>query len=127
MPSVTLGNVSHTALITDPETGVKTRYRSTHIEQTVEQINNLPEGLFDAMKAVVDLWRHESDQPPAWLESDSDPLAAALREHFGCGPKPEGWEIVITGPPALVPIATERDTVTLVDPFEGRLPSGEDQ
>lgn len=104
MASVMLGNVSHTALITNPETGEKTRYRSTHIEQSVTQVGSLPESLFDAMNAVINLWRHESDQPPAWVESDSEALAAALREHFGCGPMPEGWEIKITGPPQLEPI-----------------------
>lgn len=54
-----------------------------------------------AMQAVINMWRHESDQPPAWIESDSEPLAAALREHFGCGEKPDDWEIIITGEPRL--------------------------
>jgi hypothetical protein len=107
MPSVLLGNVSHTALMSDPETGVRTRYASTHIEQSVTMMNTVGEGLFGAMNDVINLWRSESDQPPAWVESDSEPLAAALREHFGCGAKPEQWDIVITGPPNMVPVEEE--------------------
>lgn len=101
MPSVTLGNTSHTALITNTETGEKTRYKSAHIQQSVTMTGSLPDNIFAAMQAVINMWKHESDQPPAWVDSDSEPLAAALREHFGCGKKPDDWEIVITGEPRL--------------------------
>lgn len=30
------------------------------------------------------LWRHHSDQAPAWVESNDDQLAALVAEHYGC-------------------------------------------
>lgn len=104
MASVSLGNLSHTPVITDPETGARTRYRSTNVTQSTTIMHLPAESLYDRMHDVVNLWGHSSDQPPAWVESDDEPLATALRQHFGCGPRPEDWENVITGPPATEPL-----------------------
>jgi hypothetical protein len=102
MATVTLGNVSHTALMSDPETGVRTRYASTNINRSTTVVHTPEDGLFAQMRDVISLWHHESDQPPAWIESDDPDLASALRKHFGCGERPEDWENDVTGPPASV-------------------------
>ncbi len=115
MPSVMLGNVSHTSVITDPETGAKTRFRSTNIKQSTTMVNVVPDSLFEAMRDVINVWTQESDQPPAWVESDDPDLAEALRKHFHTGAKPEGWEHIITGPPASEPwVAAEPTSVPAV-------------
>ena len=102
MASVLLGNISHTALMSDPDTGARTRYASTHIDQSTTILNTPEEGLFAQMRDVINLWHHESDQPPAWIESDDPDLASALRKHFGCGERPDDWENVVTGPPTSI-------------------------
>jgi hypothetical protein len=102
--TVTLGNVSHTALMSDPDTGVRTRYASTNIVRSTTTMH-LPEpNLRGQLNSVANLWHHESDRPPAWVESDSEILTLALRDEFDCGGRPDDWENDITGPPATVAI-----------------------
>jgi len=41
------------------------------------------------------VWAHHG-QPgtkPAWVESDNAALEDLLRSHFGCGARPDGWEV----------------------------------
>jgi hypothetical protein len=104
MATVTLGNVSHTALMSDPDTGVRTRYASTNITQSTTILQTPEDGLYNQMRDVINLWHHESDQPPAWIEGDDPDLVSALRKHFGTGEQPQDWENDITGPPASVVI-----------------------
>ena len=111
MATVTLGNVSHTALMSDPETGVRTRYASTNITQSTTVLHTPEDSLFAQMRDVINLWHHESDQPPAWIEGDDPDLVSAMRKHFGCGERPEDWENDITGPPATV-VIDERAAAT---------------
>lgn len=91
MASVQLGNVSHIVVKKDPNTGAKVVTHSAHIRKSTTSVHNLPPGLFAAMRDTINIWGNESDQPPAWLESDDPALEAALREHFGCGPRPDDW------------------------------------
>jgi len=95
-----LGNTSAIAVITDPETGVKTRHRFTNIEQSTSSLSIAEPDLFGQMRDVVNLWRDMSDAAPGWIESDDEALTAALRAHFQCGARPADWEHVINGPPA---------------------------
>jgi hypothetical protein len=128
MASVTLGNVSPTALITDTETGEKTRYRYTNIGQTSTFASSPEPDLFSQMRDIINVWKHESDKPPAWVEADDEALASALRQHFGCGARPEDWEHVITGPPAMepvtadVPVAPEAPAAPVVDAEPAPIP-----
>jgi hypothetical protein len=103
VPEVSLGNVSPIALITDPDTGLKTKGRWGNIQQSTCNMRVHEDDFFKSLGAVVNLWSHESDQPPAWVDSDDPDLTAALRKHFGCGGKPEDWQDIITGPASLVP------------------------
>jgi hypothetical protein len=115
MATVTLGNVSHTALMSDPDTGVRTRYASTNITQSTTVLHTPEDGLYNQMRDVINLWHHESDQPPAWIESDDEDLASALRKHFSTGARPEGWENDITGPPATVVVDERAAAAALGD------------
>jgi hypothetical protein len=113
MATVTLGNVSHTALMSDPDTGVRTRYASTNIAQSTTILHTPEDGLYNQMRDVINLWHHESDQPPAWIEGDDPDLVSALRKHFGTGEQPHDWENDITGPPASI-VIDERAGATIL-------------
>lgn len=42
---------------------------------------------------VERFWGGESDEPPAWVESDSDALEAVLADHYGCPRgRPKSWK-----------------------------------
>jgi hypothetical protein len=106
VPSIELGNVSMISMITDPATGVRTKYRANHVDQTITTIN-LPMGrdLLTALQEINAVWAAESDAPPAWVSCSDDPdLEALLKRHFSCGDRPDDYEIVITGPSLLVPM-----------------------
>lgn len=85
--------------MSDPETGVRTRYLSTNIDQSTTMMNIPSENLYEQMRDVINLWHHESNSDPAWIEGDDDDLISALRKHFHCGARPDDWENSVTGPP----------------------------
>jgi len=116
MPSVTLGNISPIAVITDPDTGQKTRHRFTNIEQSTCYMGLVEPDLFGQMREVINLWREQSDQPPAWLESDDADLADTMRKHFGCGERPVDWVDNVTGPPETEPFPGESPFPAVVTP-----------
>lgn len=41
------------------------------------------------------VWAHHAEpgSKPAWVESDNPSLQDLLRAHFGCGARPDGWEV----------------------------------
>jgi hypothetical protein len=109
VPSIALGNVSVISMVTDPETGLRTRYRANHIDQSITHMAIPPTwNLLETLTAVTNLWNSESDAPPAWLSCPEDPeLESILQKHFNCGGMPEeGFEVQITGEPLLVPMDT---------------------
>jgi hypothetical protein len=115
MPHVMLGNTSAIAVITDPETGQKTRYRWANVVRTTDQCTIVEPDLLGQMTDVRNLFRDRSDQPPAWVESDDEALTTALRAQYGCGGRPDDWTDEVTGAPNMVlieeapalPVATE--------------------
>lgn len=126
MATVTLGNVSHTALMSDPDTGLRTRYASTNITRSTTVVHTPEESLYAQMRDVINLWHHESDQPPAWIEGDDDDLVSAMRKHFGTGERPEDWENDVTGPPASVAI-DERAAATQLGDLKAEAAADEAQ
>lgn len=67
-------------------------------EQRVTRVE-VPEGvpLAEAFVSITQpvrgVWANHSDEPPMWVESDSEGLAALLAEHFGCRiGRPRGWK-----------------------------------
>ena len=53
----------------------------------------LGEAFVSITQPVRGVWANHSDEPPAWVESDSDALAALLAEHYGCRVgRPRGWK-----------------------------------
>lgn len=105
MPTIELGNISVISVITDPETGVQTKYRANHIDQSVTTMA-IPSDrdLMSILRDATNLWSHQSDAPPAWLRCDDPELESILRRHFNCGAPPEEFPILISGPPLLVPM-----------------------
>lgn len=108
MPDIALGNISPISMITDPATGLRTKYRVDHIMQTTTFMHVPPDrDLFGVLRDVSNMWANESDSPPAWVDCTEDPeLQSILCKHFSCGPRPEDWENVMVGDvPSLTPIA----------------------
>lgn len=106
MPHIELGNISPIEMITDPETGLRTKYRFTNIEQAITSFA-VPGGrdLLTLLTEVNSAWAAHSDQPPVWVTcSDDLDLQDILRKHFATGERPEGWDIVVTGPSVAVPV-----------------------
>lgn len=106
MPTIELGNVSVISMVTDPETGLQTRYRANHIDQSVTTMSIPPDrNLLGILQDATNLWSHQSDAPPAWVSCSEDPdLEAILQKHFGCGGRPDEFEVIVTGPALLVPM-----------------------
>lgn len=108
MPTIELGNISVISMITDPNTGMRTKYRANHIDQSITHISIPPSwNLLETLGGVTNLWNSESDAPPAWVRCSEDPdLEGMLAKHFSCPVgQPDDWEIRITGEELLVPIA----------------------
>lgn len=91
--TVAAGTSNPIDLITDPDTGLRTKYRYPNIQETVTNLALMPEGLFDRLRDFINLWQHISDEPPTWISCpESEALEAALREHYKTGAMPDGWE-----------------------------------
>lgn len=81
--SVSAGTKNPIDLISDPDTGLKTKYRYPNIRHTVTNLGLVPEGLFDRMRDFINLWQHTSDDPPTWISCPESPvLEAALKDHY---------------------------------------------
>lgn len=93
MPHLLLGNTSpietYKALTEDGEEGgieevVKVPRKD--LGNTITRFN-IPDNtkLSEALLVVVDAFdNHHSDEPPAWVESDSEALALIISDHYGC-------------------------------------------
>lgn len=59
------------------------------VEDAVTNVGPFPDGtpLSEALRAVADLWKYHSSEPPGWVASDSANLASLLAEEYGCDVK----------------------------------------
>jgi hypothetical protein len=82
--TVAAGTKNPIDLISDPETGLKSKYRYPNIRHTVTNIGLVSESLFDRMRDFINLWQHTSDDPPTWISCPEDALfEAAIKQHYG--------------------------------------------
>lgn len=94
--TVALGNVAPVDYLTDPETGLKTKYTYPGLRHTVTEVTLQPDDLFSQMRDLLNVWAQMSDAPPSWITCpDSPMLESVLRENFKAK-QAEGW----TGVPA---------------------------
>lgn len=107
MPTIELGNVSVISMVTDPETGMRTRYRANHIDQSITTMH-IPTtwNLLEILSSVTNLWNSESDAPPAWVVcSEDQDLEGMLAKHFSCPTgRPDDFDVQISGESLLVPM-----------------------
>lgn len=81
--TVAVGTINPIDLVSDPETGLKTKYRYPNIRATVTNLTLQPEGLFDQLRDFINLWQHTSDDPPTWVSCPESPIfEAAVKEHY---------------------------------------------
>lgn len=89
--TVALGNVAPVDYLTNPETGLKTKYTYPGLRATVTNVTPQSDGAIDQARDVLNCWAQMSDEPPSWVSCPESPLLEAmLIDHFK-SKQPEGW------------------------------------
>lgn len=100
MPTVLLGNESVTEpykpdegtdeTLIRPRADLGRRVTAMNLNE-VDGVDNPSRGM--NLTLAIRFWAQHSDQPPAWVESDDDLLAALIADHYGCElGRPENWK-----------------------------------